>query len=220
MKYKLVTDYPIAYDSPDHQIPHGTKWDNSTNPAFNAKLYQFLRDRAAHPYWVLDLGCSGGGFVKTLVDDGHEAIGLEGSDYSLKLKRAEWGTIPDHLFTCDVTKPFMLCCSFQNDLASQAEFDAITAWELMEHIPEDRLGGLAENVLGHLAPHGIFICSVSPNHDGPWHVCVKPKGWWEGRFAELGFKSVPGGVAHFGDDWIRGPSQGAPGSFHFVLEGA
>ena len=37
---------------------------------------------AASPLRVLDIGCAGGGFVRSLIDDGHFAVGLEGSDLS------------------------------------------------------------------------------------------------------------------------------------------
>jgi 2-polyprenyl-3-methyl-5-hydroxy-6-metoxy-1,4-benzoquinol methylase len=122
VNYRVITDHPVALDSEDHQIPGGTMHDNSTNPVFNRKLYQLLSHLPK--LRVMDLGCAGGGFVKSLVDDGHEAIGLEGSDYSLHWdgpggteqeratrkpgKRAEWATIPDRLFTCDITRPFQV----------------------------------------------------------------------------------------------------------------
>jgi hypothetical protein len=54
----------------------------------------------------MDLGCSGGGIILDALLRGHMAIGLEGSDVSLKQQRAEWRVIPNHLFTCDITKPF------------------------------------------------------------------------------------------------------------------
>ena len=66
-------------------------------PAFAAKGLK------AERFALLDIGCSGGGFVRDLLDDGHIAIGLEGSDYSKKSRRAEWAIIPDFLFTADVT---------------------------------------------------------------------------------------------------------------------
>ena len=30
-KFKVITDFPIAFDSPDHLAPHGTKRDNSSD---------------------------------------------------------------------------------------------------------------------------------------------------------------------------------------------
>jgi hypothetical protein len=63
---------------------------------------------------------------------------MEGSDYSLIRKRAEWATIPDSLFTCDITEPFVLAGPL---------FYLVTAWEVMEHISQERLPGLCNNIL-------------------------------------------------------------------------
>ena len=118
----------IAYESPDHLIPFGTRRDNSTHRRFNKKLFElFGIDKSL---WVLDLGCSGGGFVKSCIDEGSMAVGIEGSDYSRKLRRAEWRTIPDHLFTADLTAPFEVlgeCTAGEKRI----QFDVITAWNYM-----------------------------------------------------------------------------------------
>ena len=72
-------------------------------------------------------------------------------------------------------------------------FDAITAWEVMEHIPEDDLPALFANIDHHLAPGGYLIFSIAtfldwdPQTGCVWHVTVKPRAWWEERFASLGF---------------------------------
>src|SRR5262249_52883832 len=148
---------PVAYDSPDHRFPTGTRRDNSRNRRFNVKLYQLLGrhmprvgPRGAWVYWpnidlkVLDIGCAGGGFVKDCLDDGYLAVGLEGSDYSKKRNRAEWATIPDYLFTCDVTKDFDVVLR-DGGGERRILFDAVTAWEVMEHIAERDLPKVAEN---------------------------------------------------------------------------
>jgi len=112
----LETNYPdgislhceakrlVAYESLDHIYPWGTKQDNSKNLSFNNALYELIPIKELS---VLDIGCSGGGFVKTLLDAGVLAVGIEGSDYSKIRGRAEWATIPGHLFTADVTAPFL-----------------------------------------------------------------------------------------------------------------
>jgi 2-polyprenyl-3-methyl-5-hydroxy-6-metoxy-1,4-benzoquinol methylase len=203
----LETDHPIAVSSNDTKFPRGSKNDNSIAPRFNHKLYGFLGQRQR--LRVLDLGCAGGGFVRSLIDDGHFAVGLEGSDYPVLNQASEWSTIQDHLFTCDITKPFKLT---DRKTKERLFFDAITAWEVMEHIAEDDLPALFENVDSHLAPGGYLIFSVATFLDWDsrtgcvWHVTVKPRSWWEEKFASLGF--LVEDRHPFGkDDWLRGSGQ-------------
>src|SRR4051812_27451294 len=92
-RVSLTATRPVAIHSPDYIEPWGTRRDNSRNRRFNHKLYKlFLNRRSLR---ILDLGCSGGGFVRDCIDDGHFAVGLEGSDYSKRVGRAEWRTIPE-----------------------------------------------------------------------------------------------------------------------------
>jgi 2-polyprenyl-3-methyl-5-hydroxy-6-metoxy-1,4-benzoquinol methylase len=204
---RLETEHPLAVSSNDTKFPRGSKNDNSILGRFNRKLYQFLGDRPG--LRVLDLGCAGGGFVRSLIDDGHFAVGLEGSDYPILNQVSEWPTIPLHLFTCDITQPFRLSDK-QTD--EPLLFDAITAWEVMEHIPEEGLPGLLENLDRHLAPGGFLLFSIATFLDWDyktgtiWHNTVRPREWWEERFAQLGF-AVEEGHPFGKEDWLRGSGQ-------------
>ena len=116
-------------------------------------------------YAFMDLGCSGGQLVKDFKDLGWIAVGLEGSDYSLKHGRANWPKMAGkNLFTCDITKPFEVLSNQQ-----PVQFDLITAWEVLEHIPPTSLDQLFRNIAGHLRSGGYFIASTTsaPDfHDG------------------------------------------------------
>ena len=149
----IQTDFPVATDSLDHQHPHGTGWDNSVHAPFNAKILQRWPNAR-----LLDIGCAGGGLVKSIIDDGGFAVGVEGSDFSKNQvpPRAEWATIPGNLFTTDATKPFTIL-----DDDTQIMFDVITCWEVMEHIAKDDIGGVLGNVANHLTPDGRFITSIN-----------------------------------------------------------
>ncbi len=201
---ELQTEHLLAADSSDTLYPRGAKQDNSICLRFNQRLYQLFDRRPGLK--ILDLGCAGGGLVRTLIDDGHFAVGLEGSDYPLVNQCGEWGTIPHHLLTCDITKPFTLTSRATGE---PLRFDAITAWEVMEHIPENRIGAMMANVERHLAPGGWVLFSIatfmdhSPSLGVEWHRTVQPRVWWEAKFAEFGF--VPSGEHPFGPyDWLRG----------------
>ena len=222
--FALRTDAPIAADSPDHIVPWGTANDDTRDAHFNEKLYGFMAYR--RPLYVLDLGCAGGGFVRSLLEDGHFALGLEGSDYSQKRWRAQWGNIPHHLKTCDITKPFAV---LDREASERALFDVITAWEVIEHIPEADLDQLFRNILDHLKADGYFmgsVCTVpdvDPKTGANWHQSVYPREWWLERFRAAGFEVVEQDAIGK-DDWLRGSGrapldwtedQGA--GFHVVL---
>lgn len=213
----------IAYKSPDHLTPWGTRRDNSRQRRFNQKLYKLYRlfGERIRPLWVLDRGCSGGGFVKGCLDDGCVAVGLEGSDFSKRLKRAEWRTIPEFLFTADITAPFEVTGEFVAG-ESPIRFDVITSWEVMEHIKEVDLPAVAENVKRHLRPGGLWIMSVTPEDDivngVNLHQTVKPKQWWVDKFQELGLPPVEEYVRYFNTQFVRGPKYSAsPKCFHLTL---
>ena len=218
-KIVLYAERPVAYFSPDHLTPWGTRRDNSRNWRFNQKLYQLFAYRK-ETLRILDLGCSGGGFVKDCLDDGCMAVGLEGSDYSWKQRRAEWATIPDYLFTCDVTRNFNLELVI-GEKKEPLQFDVVTSWELIEHIAEPDLERVAANVKKHMAPGGIWIMSVSPNEEvingTVLHQTVQQKAWWVKKFQSLGLEHHESLVCYFNTQFIRGPKFRAPGSFHLVL---
>lgn len=217
-RISVITKKPVAYDSPDHIAPWGTSRDNSANPLFNAKLARWIPP--GEDLSVLDLGCAGGGFVKSIHDLNCLAVGIEGSDYSKQRRRAEWASIPDNLFTADVTEPFEVVIGGHADGWRQVRFGVITAWELMEHIQTDRLPAVFRNIADNMRPDGVVIMSISPNEeiiDGvALHQTIQQKDWWIAMCLRRGFVHHEEMTDYFGDDWVRGGAN-APGSFHLVL---
>ena len=221
--FRVKTDKVVANDSHDHQWPRGTIINNSRNLSFNRKLYAHFGNRK--DLRILDLGCSGGGFVRSFLEDGYVAIGLEGSDVSKKLRSAEWNTCPSHLFTADITAPFQICDACEVAMT----FHCITAWEVLEHIPEDKLDALLDNIRRHLKDDGIFVASIDMVPDGNpilgvvYHVTMQAERWWHSRFAEAGFESASHQFRT--QDYVRGHGMGlmdwdpADGDgFHVVLK--
>lgn len=200
----------MALTSFDFLYPSGAIRDNFTNPNFNKKLYRFEGA-------ILDLGCAGGGFVKNCVEDGRVAIGLEGNDYNLKNKKFAWPAIPENLFICDITKPFMLHSGDKKTY----KFGVITAWEVMEHILEKDLPQLFINIHNHLSSVGLLIVSInsrpSPSRANPsidLHRTKEGLEWWAKKFADNGFVRDEEIEKYFDKDWLRNER----GTFHLVLK--
>ena len=214
---EIRTERPVAVSSPDHIHPWGTANDNSANPGFNRKLAWWLPIKTLR---VMDVGCSGGGFVKSILDQGGLAVGIEGSDYSKIRGRAEWATIPGNLFTADATAPFAIVNVDAAGRESQVAFNLITAWEFIEHISEQDLASVFENFKRNLAPGGAIIMSISTRPDiingVNLHQTVQDEAWWMRKLSELGFRNHPKAVNYFHDVYVRGGTN-AEGSFHVVL---
>lgn len=209
---EVRTEKRVAVDSPDHRAPWGTAQDNSTNHRFNEKVFRLFGRRWLQ---VLDLGCSGGGFVRSMVDDGHHAVGIEGSDYSARMRRAEWRTIPERLFTADITEPFAVL-----ENGSLMTFDLITAWEVLEHLPENKLGVVCANIIKHLKGDGLFIASICTGQDRGLHQTVKPRAYWLSLFEQYRLRHHPAIVAWFSEQFVRGARFGTGSSLHVALSKA
>lgn len=199
----LLTDFPIAYESFDHIEPKGTMHDNTHHKLFVDRVNEIS---SGNKIKFADLGCSGGGLVKDFLDDGHDAIGIEGSDYSQRNKRAEWATIPDNLFTADITKPFFIVTD-----NSTGQCDIITAWDVLEHIHEIDLGVLITNIRNNLKTNGLFVASVATFEDHPHHVTLKEKDWWLNLFKK--YKLIDAGDGFFGVEHMVRES-----SFYLLLK--
>lgn len=158
----LETEHPVAYKSPDHLVPWGTKYDNSTHGKFLLHMEERIgRSQPGTVRRSMDLGCSGGGLVYDLLRMGWVAVGLEGSDFSLKHKRAHWAELAGrNLFTCDIGKPFRVLDQGQAHVC-----DMITMWEVLEHIRTEELPVLFRNIVSHLKPGGYFIASTTSEPD-------------------------------------------------------
>jgi hypothetical protein len=161
--FTLETEHPVAYTSPDHLYPQGTKndkggpsytWENGFNPFVDEVVTYFNRPDLK----VLDLGAASGYLVKDFMKRGCITVGLEGSDWSIKNKVKNWKELyGKNLFTCDIGKPFQIKYN-QNPV----KFNLINAWEVVEHLPPEELSVFTENVYNHLEDDGIFVCSISP----------------------------------------------------------
>jgi SAM-dependent methyltransferase len=220
--FQLETEKPVAVESVDHRFPKGTAKNSPRWPRFVFACERLFGPKLS----FLDLGCAGGGLVLDFVLRGHDALGLEGSDYSLLRQRAEWRTLPHRLMTCDIAVPF----SVRRTNGEAMRFDVISAWDVLEHISETALPVMLENVRKHLSPRGIFTGTVSTRLAGSapdgtnYHATVQPKAWWEAAFAKAGFAPRQPEPFLF-EDYPRGNGNNFPANFrenpetgfHFAL---
>lgn len=174
----LITNHKLAEDSDDHIHPDGIYHDNNFNLQFSTEIENYFK-RSIN---VLDLGCAGGEFVVKMLEKGHLAVGLEGSDHCLHIDQAtvqKMGFMPKghlnwqsygnrNLFTCDITYDYEL--RIDDHLL---EFDLITCFDVMEHFYEERIDKFCEMVCKHLKPDGIFLASIAmfplEKDDVVWH---------------------------------------------------
>ncbi|SRR6266542_4759550 len=161
--FQRETKHPVAIESPDHIAPKGTAVNNSTNKRFilcmDAKLHREFGENCV--LRMMDLGCAGGQTVADFMTLRWQGVGLEGSDFSLKHRRANWARLGNkNLFTCDITRPFQVTLD-----GAPARFHLITAWEVMEHIATPDLIQVFRNISEHLEPGGYFIASTTETSD-------------------------------------------------------
>lgn len=212
MNIEIISNNRLAYDSPDHIEPHGTKNDNYTN----LDLIKELESEFGHGgIKLLDVGCSGGQFVIDVYNNGNIAVGIEGSDYSLNNKRANWKDYSNKLlFTCDATKPYEILNN-----GERLYFNVITAWEVIEHIKYEDLPLFFQYIEDNLEPGGIFIGSVSTHEDVKngvrLHQSVFTKEEWDSSVWEHALKNTSLKVNIYPyKNHVRGGSM----SFHVLLK--
>lgn len=181
---KLETKNPIAYHSADHKFPQGSISDNNTNSNYIAEIKSYFNNQKIN---IMDLGCSGGQIVIDHHNLGDISVGLEGSDTVLQnsLGSYNWSNFHNkNLFLCDITEDFRVT----DENGEIILFDVIQMWDVLEHIPEDRIKALFDNINKHLKKDGIFIGQISQQVDPIRHVSNFSWEKWKSIFLENGFK--------------------------------
>lgn len=126
---------------------------------------------------ILDVGCGYGGFLYQFGDN-WKTFGIDVSRYAIEYAKK-----------LSPKTEFNLCSV--SDLKSKAEFDAVTAFDSLEHIPD--VDKSLINIKLALKPNGVFVCVV-PVFDGPFgliggwldqdptHVYKKSRRFWLKKF--------------------------------------
>lgn len=190
---QVITDFEYCYDSPDYKKPIGAPHDDTTNLNYILDIENYFGNKKLT---TLELGCAGGRIVMDLIERGHNSYGLEGTPYPRELGRPAWVKYyKKNLFNCDLSKPFKLLDDNDNPM----QFDLISHWEFLEHIPTPALDGLLSTLHSYLKPDGIILCGISPygptTHGEQFDVehhqsCFFKEEWEELYFNKL-FKTYP-----------------------------
>ncbi len=211
----IEAESEIAYESPDHLIPEGTRQDSSRSKRYQMKLFHLMRNSNFDS--IMDLGCAGGGYISDFHDLGFIAVGIEGSDFSKKRRRAEWSRLSDIcLFTADITKNFQV-----NLFGNKHNFDVISAFEVFEHIKYDDILKIFTNINNHSNEKTVLIFTISTDdciiNGVNLHQTVKPKEWWVNLFDDLGWTLNLDLMNYFNEQYLRGPQMGLENSFGIIL---
>lgn len=100
---------------------------------------------------LLDIGCSTGGFLSAAQKSGWQVFGLEISKKAASSARS-------------LTGAEIFVGTFER-IGSTARFDAITAWEVAEHVPD--VADFVRRAVDLLESGGVLALSV-PNWNSPW----------------------------------------------------
>lgn len=123
------------------------------NPERKMQHYRQAVERAlpaAETPRVLDIGCAFGTFLASL-NSRWQPYGMDVSEYAIAAARER---LPRA----------RLAVARDGKIPFPEVFDAVTAWDVLEHIPQ--LDDVAQQVSQHLAENGTFVFVV-PVYDGP-----------------------------------------------------
>lgn len=113
-------------------------------------MRQFLRRVPARGQ-LLDIGCATGGFMQAAQQQGWQVAGIEIATRAAELARQ--------------TTQAPVVAGTLADYQADGELDAITAWEVIEHVPDPL--DLLRRATGLLRSGGVLGLSV-PNWQSPW----------------------------------------------------
>jgi len=138
-------------------------WEGTRDHDVSQNISGLLRHiRGAPPFTLLDFGCGPGRDLKTFVDSGHIAIGLEGAPRFAEMARSHSG--------CEVWLQDFL----KLDLP-KSYFHGVFANATLFHVPSRELPRVLRQLRASLKPGGVLFSSIPHGHN--------EEGWSEGRYA-------------------------------------
>ena len=157
--------YGVSYDQSGIPYRRDEKHWVDFFSSLAGKVVETLAPRTA-----LDVGCAIGLFVEALRNQGVDAQGIDVSRWAID-------QVPPEL------RPFCKVGSITDELEGQ--FDLITCFEVLEHLPPS----LAAESVANLCRHAdaILFSSTHDDFDEPTHLNVEAGGYWAQLFHHEGF---------------------------------
>lgn len=125
---------------------------------------------------VLELGCGGGDMLPFLKALGIERyLGIDGNPIAFKHSPYIQKS-PDHFRLLNLTE----------EIDFGMKFTAICTFEVLEHIPENKLDRFIKTVRNHIGENSIFLGTASLQDDLDVHITVKPREFWLEKFRQHG----------------------------------
>jgi SAM-dependent methyltransferase len=145
------TDYPVELYDRLCRLEQGHFWFQARNRIILRMFHQYVTDQASPR--VLEVGCGTGFVLQRLAAEGrYQLIGLE--EHLAGLRHAQ-ARLPSVEFVQADAR----------DLPYESEFDAIGAFDVIEHIDDD--GAVLASIHRALKPDGIVVLTV-PQHKWLW----------------------------------------------------
>jgi SAM-dependent methyltransferase len=158
----------------------------SDDPRWVPIVKQIEYPHANRGLTILDVGAAKGWFVHHANVRGHEALGIDISEYAVK--------------NCaPFAKGALVCADAADGLPyTTGMFDVVASWEFFEHIDEEKIPGILSEMLRVLKDSGelwmrIALSDGASAHDDvdATHVTMRTRQWWEKKIAELHSELLP-----------------------------
>lgn len=157
-----------AHWSDDSKKPHGTVMTNFGFPHF-LLARAMIRTCGIHSWCDIGTGSATLPFQTARLGV-TEVFAIEGSDAALRAGKV---LLPlNNYCVADISLPMEITAGD----GAPAQFDVVSALELVEHIPDSKLKGLFDNIKQLQPQYVVFAIGLQP--DPPYHVNLKSMSAW------------------------------------------